>query len=115
MADQLDLECPCEDGLPDPCTVCGAGAKDGVCQLELVNTQRHSTAYAHGYQIGLLAAREVLAEAELNFMHPEFGTFWRNVFHHDDQGNLAEGPTDDNLERVLKDYHKAIRAALDFL
>lgn len=26
--------CPCVDGLPDPCTVCGAPA-DGVCGYEL--------------------------------------------------------------------------------
>jgi len=112
MADSLDLGCPCEDGLPDPCTACGEGTANGICKLDLINAQRRSTAYAHGYQNGLLAAREVLAEAELNFMHPEFGTFWSDVFHHDDQGNPAPGPTDANLEKVLKEYHRAISEAL---
>jgi hypothetical protein len=27
----IDLRCPCEDGKPDPCTLCGADAKTGVC------------------------------------------------------------------------------------
>ena len=28
-----DDKCPCVDGLPDPCTLCGAPA-DGVCEID---------------------------------------------------------------------------------
>ena len=32
--------CPCVDGLPDPCTLCGAPA-DGVCGLDTVVEFEH--------------------------------------------------------------------------
>lgn len=40
-----DLVCPCEDGLPDPCTLCGEPA-DGICRLDLVQ----SDAYRRGVE-----------------------------------------------------------------
>lgn len=30
-----DKGCPCEDGLPDPCTMCGEPA-DGICKIDFV-------------------------------------------------------------------------------
>lgn len=57
MPDALDLTCPCEDGLPDPCTVCGMGAADGACQLDRVNAERHSDAYTRGVSDGRRAYR----------------------------------------------------------
>jgi hypothetical protein len=32
------LTCPCKDGLPDPCTVCGEPA-DGTCRLDEANAR----------------------------------------------------------------------------
>ncbi|HUW00844.1 MAG TPA: hypothetical protein VMW08_00700 [Acidimicrobiales bacterium] len=33
------LTCPCKDGLPDPCTVCGEPA-DGICKLDEANARQ---------------------------------------------------------------------------
>lgn len=36
------LKCPCEDGLPDPCTVCGEPA-DGICKIDLVRSDTYQS------------------------------------------------------------------------
>ena len=35
-----DDKCPCVDGLPDPCTLCGAPA-DGVCEIDTLVGWKH--------------------------------------------------------------------------
>lgn len=56
-------ECPCIDGLPDPCTLCGEAA-DGICQLDTLKGWRH---------------RAVTAEAELEQLRAAVIVFNQDV------------------------------------
>jgi hypothetical protein len=47
-----DLVCPCTDGLPDPCTVCGEPA-DGICKLEVVTSSYYQERYDEGWDAAM--------------------------------------------------------------
>lgn len=59
----VEPECPCEDGLPDPCTLCGEAA-DGICQIGTLKGWRH---------------RAVTAEAELEKLRAAVIVFNQDV------------------------------------
>lgn len=48
-------ECPCVDGLPDPCTLCGEAA-DGTCQLGTLKMWRHRAEKAEAERDALVSA-----------------------------------------------------------
>ena len=68
-----DDKCPCVDGLPDPCTLCGAPA-DGVCEIDTLVGWKHRAQRAEAEARQL---REAVMEAatELGLTHePEWAS-----------------------------------------
>jgi len=63
MAEHIgaDPTCPCRDGLPDPCTLCGEPA-DGVCQLDTLKGWKHRAEQAEAEVVRL--RRELDAATE---------------------------------------------------
>jgi len=63
MAEHIgaDPTCPCRDGLPDPCTLCGEPA-DGVCQLDTLKGWKHCAEQAEAEVVRL--RRELDAATE---------------------------------------------------
>jgi hypothetical protein len=55
-------ECPCVDGLPDPCTLCGEAA-DGTCQLGTLKMWRHRAEKAEAERDALVSAVIVFNQA----------------------------------------------------
>lgn len=53
--------CPCEDGLPDPCTLCGEPA-DGICRLNTLIGWKHRAETAEAERDALAAKVRELDE-----------------------------------------------------
>ena len=57
-----DDKCPCVDGLPDPCTLCGAPA-DGVCEIDTLVGWKHRAQRAEAEARQLREQDAALVEA----------------------------------------------------
>ncbi len=123
-----DDKCPCVDGLPDPCTLCGAPA-DGVCEIDTLVGWKHRAQRAEAEARQLRALTEgdpysiyyEAAEMRSELMHlrrwkleaTEVIESWELVYEAlGDVGGLGQRRSDAVLAEVLRMKAELDRAQL---